>query len=120
VYTSSLIPDALSNSTAMQQSLPVSPDIIEDLNMLNSTIDTKLIMLRDPIRHFVNMRARHPLAPWHKRRTIPKQLIHIFQVKTFRLRLETPEEDRVEEVADDENEVEFLPSESAKHRNSRS
>jgi hypothetical protein len=81
--------------------------------MLNSAISTKFIMLRNPVRNFINMRARHPLAPRHKRRTIPEQLIHILQVKTFRLRLEAPEEDRIEEVADDEDEVEFLLSVSA-------
>jgi hypothetical protein len=81
--------------------------------MLNSTIDTILIMLRNPISNFINMRARHPLAPRHKRRTITEQLIHIFQIKPFRLRLKTPEENGVEEVADYEDEVEFLASVSA-------
>jgi hypothetical protein len=92
----------------MQQSWPVRPRTIQSLNMLNSAIDTKLIMLRDPISNFINMRARHPLAARHKRRTITEQLVHIFQIKPFRLRLEAPEENGVEEVADDENEVEFL------------
>jgi hypothetical protein len=76
--------------------------------MLNRAVHIKLIMLRDPISNFINMRARHPLAARHKRRTITEQLVHIFQIKPFRLRLEAPEENGVEEVADDEDEVEFL------------
>jgi hypothetical protein len=113
VYTSSLLPEALDTSNPMQQSRSISSPIIESLNMLSRAVHTKLIMLRDPISNFINMRARHPLAARHKRRTITEQLVHIFQIKPFRLRLETPEEDRVEEVADDENEVEFLASVSA-------
>jgi hypothetical protein len=87
--------------------------------MLNRTINTKLIMSRDPVRNFIDMRARHPLAPRNKCWTIPEQLIHILQVKPFRLRLEAPEEDRVEEVADDKDEVEFLLSVSARFHTSK-
>jgi hypothetical protein len=97
----------------LPKSWHISPFTIKSLNMLNSGISTKLIMLRDPIGNFINMRARHPLAPRHKRRTIAEQLVHVLKIEAFRLWLEAPEEDRIEEVADYEDEVEFLVSVSA-------
>jgi hypothetical protein len=113
-------PEASLTPQVLQRSRPFSPFTIKSLNMLNGgAIHTKLIMLRNPIRNFINMRARHPFAARNKRRTVPEQLIHIFQVQTFRLRLEAPEEYGVEEVADDEDEVEFLMSVSANSRTSR-
>lgn len=88
--------------------LSASVQIAKSFDMLNGATTTALIVLRNPASDFVNMRARHPLAPRHKRRTIAEQLVHILQIKTFGLWLEAPEEDGVEEVTDDEDEVEFL------------
>lgn len=82
--------------------------IDETFDMLDSTTAAVLVTLRNIIGDFVNMRARHPLATRHERRAVTEQLVHIFEVQAFRLRLEAPEEDSVEEVTDHEDEVEFL------------
>jgi hypothetical protein len=76
--------------------------------VLDSGIAAVLVTLRNAVGNFVDMRAWHPLATRHECRAVAKQLVHVFKVKTFRLRLETPEENSVEEVTDHEDEVEFL------------
>ena len=53
------------------------------------------------------MRARHPLGAGDEGGRIVEQIIHIFQVQTFCLGQERPEEERVDQIADDEDDVEF-------------
>ena len=84
--------------------------------MLNSTFHAKLIVLRDSVCHFIDVRARHPLATGYERWAVTEQLIHVFKVEAFGFGLEAPEEDGVEEVADHEDEVEFLSKVSASLR----
>lgn len=85
------------------------------LNMLHCTLLSKnsslLIPLSDLPGMILKMRARLPRRPRHEQRMITEQLVHILQTQPFRLRLETPEEDGVAQIANDENEVE-LPADS--------
>ena len=76
--------------------------------MLYSTVPIELVMLRDTVGDFINVRARHPFATRYERWAVTEQLVHIFEVKTFRLWLEAPEEYSVEEVAYHEDKIEFL------------
>jgi hypothetical protein len=78
------------------------------IDVLDSAIPTNLVMLRNTIGHVVNVWAWHPLAARHECRTVAEQLVHIFEVETFRFWLEAPKEDGIEEVTDHEDEVEFL------------
>ena len=76
--------------------------------MLDNALATVLGVLRNSIGDFVNVRARNPLATRHECWTVAEKLVHVFEVETFCLWLETPKEHGVGEVADDEDEVEFL------------
>ena len=76
--------------------------------MLDSAVITMLDMPRNSVRDFVNVGARHPLTTRHECWAVAEQFIHVFEVETFRLWLETPKEYGVSEVADYEDEVEFL------------
>jgi len=76
--------------------------------MLDSAVITMLDMLRNPIGNLINVGTRHPLATGDECRAVAEQLVHVFEVETFRLWLETPKEYGVSEVADYEDEVEFL------------
>ena len=76
--------------------------------MLDSAVITMLDMLRNPTGNLINVGTRHPLATGDECRAVAEQLVHVFEVETFRLWLETPKEYGVSEVADYEDEVEFL------------
>lgn len=86
--------------------LPIHP--INTLDMLDSALIAVLEVLRDPIGDFVNMRARDPLATGHECRAVTEQLVHVFEVETFRLWLKTPKEYGIGEIADHEDKIESL------------
>jgi hypothetical protein len=76
--------------------------------MLDSAVITMLDMPRNSVRDFVNVGARHPLTTRHECWAVAEQFIHVFEVETFRLWLEAPKEYGIGEVADYEDEIEFL------------
>jgi hypothetical protein len=76
--------------------------------MLDSAVISMLDMPRNSVRDFVNVGARHPLTTRHECWAVAEQFIHVFEVETFRLWLEAPKEYGIGEVADYEDEIEFL------------
>ena len=54
----------------------------------------------------INMRSRRPLRPRYKRWRIVEQIIHIFQVQSFCLGQESPEEQSTCQIAYNEDDVE--------------
>lgn len=57
---------------------------------------------------FVDIRAWGPLAARDERGTVAEKFVHILKVEALGLRLEAPEEDGICQVADNEDEIEFL------------
>lgn len=93
-----------------KQSSSASLHIVKPFDVLDSALIAVFDVLSDAIGDFVNMRARDPLAIGHECRAVTEQLVHVFEVETFRLWLETPKEYGTGEIADYEDKIESLLS----------
>ena len=98
----------ISCSLLKKQSSSASLHIVKPFDVLDSALIAVFDVLSDPIGDFVNMRARDPLATGHECRAVTEQLVHVFEVETFRLWLETPKEYGIGEIADYEDKIESL------------
>lgn len=74
-------------------------------------------LLRNLLRIGINMRAGLPIRARDKGWRLVEQLVHVLQIQPLRLRKEGPEEQRVGQIAHDEDDV--VPPPDRRHRDGR-
>ena len=74
--------------------------------IISKSLSSIRFMLCNILTIGIDMGSRRPLRPRYKRRRIVEQVIHIFQVQSFCLGQESPEEQSTCQIAYNENDVE--------------